>query len=57
MTLRETLEADIKAAMRSGDAVVRDTLRMVVASIKQAEMMDRMRSRAVPFRWLYDRRV
>ena len=24
---------------------------------KQAEMMDRMRSRAVPFRWLYDRRV
>ncbi len=24
---------------------------------RQAEMMDRMRSRAVPFRWLYDRRV
>lgn len=38
MSLRETLEADIKTAMRSGDATVRDTLRMVVASIKQSEI-------------------
>ena len=29
MSLRETLEADVKQAMRDGNALKRDTLRMV----------------------------
>ncbi len=38
MSLRATLEADIRTAMRGGDATTRDTLRMVVAAVKQAEI-------------------
>lgn len=38
MSLRERLEADVKAAMRSGDTTARDTLRMVLATLKGAEI-------------------
>jgi uncharacterized protein YqeY len=38
MSLREQLEADVKAAMRSGDTTARDTLRMVLATLKGAEI-------------------
>jgi uncharacterized protein YqeY len=37
-TLKETLTDDLKAAMRSGDRMRRDTLRMVLAAIKQVEV-------------------
>jgi len=37
-TLKETLTNDLKAAMRSGDRMRRDTLRMVLAAIKQVEV-------------------
>ena len=36
--LKETLTDDLKAAMRSGDRLRRDTLRMVLAAIKQVEI-------------------
>ena len=34
MSLREQIEADMKAAMKSGDTLTRDTLRMVIAGFK-----------------------
>lgn len=37
-TLRARLEADVKDAMRSGDTTARDTLRMVLATLKGAEI-------------------
>lgn len=37
-TLKETLTEDMKDAMRSGDRQRRDTLRMVLAAIKQVEV-------------------
>ena len=41
MTLRERIQFDITAAMRSGDALRRDTLRMAESSIYNAEKRDR----------------
>ena len=41
MTLRERIQSDITAAMRSGDALRRDTLRMAESSIYNAEKRDR----------------
>ena len=37
MNLTEQLQADMKDAMRSGDAFRRDTLRMVLAAVQNAE--------------------
>ncbi len=34
MGVRETLDADLKTAMRGGDTLSRDTLRMVLAGVK-----------------------
>lgn len=41
MTLRERIQSDITAAMRSGDPLRRDTLRMAESSIYNAEKRDR----------------
>lgn len=41
MTLRERIQFDITAAMRSGDALRRDTLRMAESAIYNAEKRDR----------------
>jgi uncharacterized protein YqeY len=41
VTLRERLHADLTAAMRSGDALRRDTLRMAESAIYNAEKRDR----------------
>lgn len=41
MTLRERIQSDITAAMRSGEALRRDTLRMAESSIYNAEKRDR----------------
>lgn len=41
MTLRERLKAEITTAMRSGDALRRDTLRMAENAIYNAEKRDR----------------
>lgn len=41
MTLRDRLRADVTAAMRSGDALRRDTLRMAENAIYNAEKRDR----------------
>ena len=41
MTLRERIQSDITAAMRSGDELRRDTLRMAESSIYNAEKRDR----------------
>jgi uncharacterized protein YqeY len=38
MNLKETLQADVRNAMREGDTVKRDTLRMMLAAIKQVEI-------------------
>ena len=38
MTLKEQLNEDVKKAMRSGDREKRDTLRLLQAAIKQAEI-------------------
>ena len=38
MSLKEQLRADMAAAMREGDTVRRDTLRLVLAAVKQAEV-------------------
>lgn len=38
MTVREQLQNDMKEAMRSGDNERRDTLRMLMAAIKQVEI-------------------
>ncbi len=37
-TIKEILTNDVKEAMRSGDRLRRDTLRLVLAAIKQAEV-------------------
>lgn len=42
MSLKERLQADTKEAMRSGNTVLRDTLRMMLAAIKQVEIDDRI---------------
>ncbi|HZM72820.1 MAG TPA: GatB/YqeY domain-containing protein [Candidatus Polarisedimenticolia bacterium] len=41
MTLRDRLHADVTAAMRSGDTLRRDTLRMAENAIYNAEKRDR----------------
>ena len=41
MTLRDRLDAEVTAAMRSGDALRRDTLRMAKNAIYNAEKRDR----------------
>ncbi len=41
MTLRDRLRAEVTAAMRSGDALRRDTLRMAENAIYNAEKRDR----------------
>jgi uncharacterized protein YqeY len=41
VTLRERIQADITAAMRSGEALRRDTLRMAESAIYNAEKRDR----------------
>jgi len=38
VTLLETLQEAVKGAMRSGDALTRDTLRMVIAALKNREL-------------------
>ncbi|MCB8945624.1 MAG: GatB/YqeY domain-containing protein [Ardenticatenaceae bacterium] len=42
MSLKEQLQTDLKAAMRDGDKPKRDTLRMVMAAIKQEEVDNRI---------------
>ena len=37
-TLRQRLEADMKTAMRAGDATTRDTVRFILAQVKNAEI-------------------
>ena len=41
MTLRERIQSDITAAMRSGEALRRDTLRMAESALYNAEKRDR----------------
>jgi len=41
VSLRERIQSDITAAMRSGDALRRDTLRMAESAIYNAEKRDR----------------
>jgi uncharacterized protein YqeY len=41
VTLRERIQSDITAAMRSGDGLRRDTLRMAESAIYNAEKRDR----------------
>lgn len=41
MNLKEQLQADVATAMREGDVTRRDTLRMVLAAIKQEEVDER----------------
>ena len=41
MTLRERIQSEITAAMRSGDALRRDTLRLAESAIYNAEKRDR----------------
>lgn len=36
--LRERLESDVKVAMKAGDPVTRDTLRMVLAALKKLDV-------------------
>lgn len=40
-SVRQRLEADLKTAMRAGDQVTRDTVRYVLAAIKNAEIEKR----------------
>ena len=42
MTLKEQLQNDIKQAMRDGNGLRRDVLRMVTAAIKQVEVDERI---------------
>lgn len=37
-TLRSRLEADVRTAMKSGDVLLRDTLRFILAALKYAEL-------------------
>jgi uncharacterized protein YqeY len=41
MALREQINDDLKAAMRSGDSVRRDTIRLLTAALKQREVDER----------------
>ncbi|MGA0023907.1 MAG: GatB/YqeY domain-containing protein [Burkholderiales bacterium] len=41
MSLRETINEDLKAAMRGGDAARRDTIRLLTAALKQREVDER----------------
>jgi uncharacterized protein YqeY len=41
MGLLQTLKADVKTAMREKNILVRDTIRMVLASVKQIEVDER----------------
>lgn len=41
MSLREQVNEDLKAAMRSGDAARRDTIRLLLAALKQREVDER----------------
>lgn len=41
MTLREKINDDVKSAMRSGDTVRRDTIRLLLAALKQREVDER----------------
>lgn len=38
MTIKEQLNEQLKAAMKSGDAITRDRVRMLLAAIKQGEV-------------------
>ena len=40
-TVRQRLEADLKTAMRAGDQTTRDTVRYILAAIKNAEIEHR----------------
>lgn len=42
MSLRERLQTDMKTAMRDGDTQTRDTLRLLMAAIKQEEVDNRV---------------
>lgn len=42
MSLKEQLKSDLAAAMREGDVEKRNTLRMVLAAIKQIEVDDQL---------------
>lgn len=41
MSLRDQINDDLKAAMRSGDTVRRDTIRLLTAALKQREVDER----------------
>ena len=41
MSLKQKLTDDMKTAMRTGDTQKRDTLRMLLAAVKQTEIDDR----------------
>jgi uncharacterized protein YqeY len=41
MALKERLDQDLKAAMREGDTVRRDTIRLVISSLRNAEIENR----------------
>jgi hypothetical protein len=41
MSLREQISDDLKSAMRGGDAARRDTIRLVLAALKQREVDER----------------
>lgn len=41
MSLRSRIDADLKAAMRAGDARRRDALRLLLAAVKQREVDER----------------
>jgi len=41
VTLREKINDDVKSAMRSGDTVRRDTIRLLLAALKQREVDER----------------
>jgi len=41
VTLREQINDDVKSAMRSGDTARRDTLRLLLAALKQREVDER----------------
>lgn len=42
MALREQVNDDLKAAMRSGDTARRDTIRLLLAALKQREVDERI---------------
>jgi uncharacterized protein YqeY len=42
MSLKEQLKSELATAMREGDAEKRNTLRMLLAAIKQIEVDDRL---------------